>query len=194
MAESKSSRTVEARKRPRKPKGLQADRSPLLAVQASRVDDPHSASVQDRAQANPTVGRFQTGKILLFTSAQTHPAHWGQFWTVAAFIDLTTAYDTINHRRLLAKLVMLTDNVPLTKFIRTMLPNRRFKVEANRVHGEISESASHKAQCYPFCCSTCTPTTNHAQFPPTVSSTPTTCALPPNSRRSNRWRLTAPAE
>ena len=39
---SKSSRTVEARKRRRKPKELQADRSPLLAVQASREDDPHS--------------------------------------------------------------------------------------------------------------------------------------------------------
>ena len=49
----------------------------------------------------------------------------------AAFIDLTTAYDTIDHRRLLAKLVMLTDDVPLTMFIRTMLSNRRFKVELN---------------------------------------------------------------
>ena len=51
--------------------------------------------------------------------------------TGAAFIDLTAAYDTINHRRLLAKLVMLTDDVQLTKFIRTMLSNRRFKGELN---------------------------------------------------------------
>ena len=51
--------------------------------------------------------------------------------TGAAFIDLTAAYDTINHRRLLVKLLMLTDDVPLTKFIRTMLSNRRFKVELN---------------------------------------------------------------
>ena len=51
--------------------------------------------------------------------------------TGAAFIDLTAAYDTIIHRRLLAKLVILTDDVPLTKFIRTMLSNRRFKVELN---------------------------------------------------------------
>ena len=49
MAESKSSRTVEARKRCRKPKELQAD--PLFAVPAYREDDPHSPSVQDRAQA-----------------------------------------------------------------------------------------------------------------------------------------------
>ena len=53
--------------------------------------------------------------------------------TGAAFIDLTAAYDTINHRRLLAKLVMLTDDVPLTMFIRTMLSNRRFKVELNGI-------------------------------------------------------------
>ena len=51
--------------------------------------------------------------------------------TGAAFIDLTAAYDTINHRRLLAKLVMLTVDVQLTKFIRTMFSNRRFKVELN---------------------------------------------------------------
>ena len=51
--------------------------------------------------------------------------------TGAAFIDLTAAYDTINHRRLLVKLLMLTDDVPLTKFMRTMLSNRRFKVELN---------------------------------------------------------------
>ena len=62
MAESKNSRTVEARKRSRKPKELQADRSPLLAVQASREDDPHPPSVQDRAQTNPAPGRFQTDR------------------------------------------------------------------------------------------------------------------------------------
>ena len=51
--------------------------------------------------------------------------------TGAAFIDLTAAYGTINHLRLLVKLVMLIDDVPLTKFIRAMLSNRRFKVELN---------------------------------------------------------------
>ena len=51
--------------------------------------------------------------------------------TGAAIIHLTVAYDTINHRWLLAKFVMLTDDVSLTKFIRTMLSNRRFKVELN---------------------------------------------------------------
>ena len=62
-------------KDPESPKELQADRSPLLAVQASREDNPHSPSVQDRAQANPAAGRFQTGEIVLLTSAKPHPAH-----------------------------------------------------------------------------------------------------------------------
>ena len=79
MTESKSSRTVETRKISRKPKELQADRSPLLALQASREDDPHLPSVQDRAQAIPTAGRFHSGEIVLLTSAQPHPAHRGQF-------------------------------------------------------------------------------------------------------------------
>ena len=58
---------------PESPK-LQADRSPLPALPASREDDPHSPSVQDRAQANPAAGRFQTGEIVLLTSAQPHAA------------------------------------------------------------------------------------------------------------------------
>ena len=75
MAESKSIRTAEVRKRSRMPKELQANRSPLLALQASREHDPDSPSVQNRAQSNPTAGRFQTGEIVLLTSAQPHPAH-----------------------------------------------------------------------------------------------------------------------
>ena len=135
MAESKSSRTVEARKRSRKPKELQADRSPLLAVQASREDDPHPSSVQDRARLTPQQTGFRPGKsccsqVLNLTQHIEDGFELGQI-TGAEFIDLTAAYDTINHRRLLVKLVMLTDDVPLTKFIRTMLSNRRFKVELN---------------------------------------------------------------
>ena len=135
MAVSKSSRTVEARKRSRKPKELHADRSPLLAVQASREDDPHSPSVQDRAQANPQHACFRPGKsccsqVLNLTQHIEDGFELGQI-TGAAFIDLIAAYDTINHRRLFVKLVMLTDDVPLTESIRTMLSNRRFKVELN---------------------------------------------------------------
>ena len=146
-------------------------------------------------QAGFRLGKSCCSQVLNLTQHIEDGFELGQI-TGAPFIDLTAAYDTINHRRFLAKLVMLTDDVPLTMFIRTMLPNRRFKVElmANRVDGETSEMAFHKAQCYALCCSTCTPTTSHFQLPPTVSFTPTTCALPPNIICSNRWRIPSTAD
>ena len=70
-------------------------------------------------------------EVLNFTHHIEDGFELGQI-TGAALIDLTAAYDTINHRRFLAKLVIITDDVPLTKF---MLSNRRFKVELNGKHG-----------------------------------------------------------
>ena len=112
----------------------------------------------------------------------------------AAFFDLRASHDTISHRRLVDKLVMLTDDVPLTMLIRTTLSTRRFKVELNGKHSRWRNQRNGlpKAWWYPLCCSTCT--TSHFQLPPTFSSTPTTCALPANRRRSNRWRIASPAD
>ena len=81
-------------------------------------------------QAGFRPGKSCCSQVLNLTQHIEDGFELGQI-TGAAFIDLTAAYDTINHRRLLAKLVMLTDDVQLTKFIRTMLSNRRFKVELN---------------------------------------------------------------
>ena len=67
--------------------------------------------------------------------------------TGAAFIDLTAAYYTINHRRFLTKLVMLTDDVPLTKFIRTFLSNRQFKVELNGKQSRWRNQRNGLPQC-----------------------------------------------
>ena len=75
-------------------------------------------------------GKSCCSQVLNLTQHTEDGFELGQI-TGAAFIDLTAAYDTINHRRLLAKLVMLTNDVPLTMFIRTMLSNRRLKVELN---------------------------------------------------------------
>ena len=54
--------------------------------------------------------------------------------TGAAFFDLRASCDTISHRRLVGKLVMLTDDVPLTMLIRTTLSIRQFNVELNGKH------------------------------------------------------------
>ena len=136
MTESKSSRAVEARKRSRKPKELQADRSALLAVQTSRDDDiltPLQCKIEHRLipqQAGFRPGKSCCSHVLNLIQHIEDGFELGQI-SGAAFIDLTASYDTINHRRLLVKLVMPTDDVPLTKFIRTMQSNRRFNVKVN---------------------------------------------------------------
>ena len=81
-------------------------------------------------QAGFRPGKSCCSQVLNLTQHIEDGFELGQI-TGAAVIDLTAAYDTINHRWLLAKLVMLTDDVPLTMFIRTMLSNRGFKVELN---------------------------------------------------------------
>ena len=44
--------------------------------------------------------------------------------TGAVFVDLTAAYDTVNHRRLFTKILKMTKNPLLTKFLGVMLTNR----------------------------------------------------------------------
>ena len=75
--------------------------------------------------------------------------------TGAVFVDLSAVYDTVNHRRLLSKVLEMTGDVHLTDPIRTMLER---------------EVYWHR------CCSTSIPTTS--PYTPTLaaSSTQTTCA------------------
>ncbi|ERL96071.1 hypothetical protein D910_00932, partial [Dendroctonus ponderosae] len=49
--------------------------------------------------------------------------------TGAEFIDLTAAYDTINHKTLLIKVYKTTKDYRLTKAVQSILQNRRFYVE-----------------------------------------------------------------
>ena len=51
--------------------------------------------------------------------------------TGAVFVDLSAAYDTVNHRCLLSKVLEMTGDVQLTDLIRTMLENRRFFLVLN---------------------------------------------------------------
>ena len=46
--------------------------------------------------------------------------------TGAVFVDLTAANDAVNHRRLLTKILKMTKDHLLTKFLGVMLRNRRF--------------------------------------------------------------------
>lgn len=49
--------------------------------------------------------------------------------TGAVFIDLTAAYDTINHKTLFKKMYDITSDYNLTIFIAEMIRNRRYFVE-----------------------------------------------------------------
>ena len=51
--------------------------------------------------------------------------------TGTAFVDLSAAYDTVNHILLLIKLYGMTGDAEFTKLIGSMMKYRRFYVETN---------------------------------------------------------------
>ena len=51
--------------------------------------------------------------------------------TGTAFVDLSAAYDTVNHRLLIQKLYNITQDSALCRVIQNLLSNRRFYVELN---------------------------------------------------------------
>ena len=81
-------------------------------------------------QAGFRPGGSCTGQILRLTQHIEDGFEKGMV-TGAIFVDLSAAYDTINHRKLLHKLLEITKDSSLTKFTQTMLSNRRFYVILN---------------------------------------------------------------
>ena len=51
--------------------------------------------------------------------------------TDAAFVDISAAYNTVNHRLLIRNLYNFTEDSPLYRVIQNMLSSRRFYVELN---------------------------------------------------------------
>ena len=52
----------------------------------------------------------------------------------AAFVDLSAAYDIVNHRILIQKIFHTMRDIPLCRVIQTTLSSRRFYVQLNYEH------------------------------------------------------------
>ena len=79
-------------------------------------------------QAGFRPGKSCTGQLLNLTQLIEDGYEEGLI-TGAAFVDLSAAYDTVNHRILTRKLFEITQDVRLTELIQNMLSNRRFFVD-----------------------------------------------------------------
>ena len=81
-------------------------------------------------QAGFRPGRSCCGQVLNLTQ-HIEDGYENRMITGAVFVDLTAAYDTVNHRALLLKLAKTLKNSTIVKVIASLLNNRRFFVEMN---------------------------------------------------------------
>ena len=79
-------------------------------------------------QAGFRPGKSTTSQVLNLTQYIEDGYEKGMV-TGAVFVDLSAAYDTVNHRCLLHKIQELTGDIRLTELIESMLENRLFFVE-----------------------------------------------------------------
>ena len=70
-------------------------------------------------------------RSLLNLTQHTEDGYQRGIITGAAFVDLSAAYDTVNHRILIQKLYNTTQDSQLCRVFQNMLSNRRFYVELN---------------------------------------------------------------
>ena len=78
---------------------------------------------------------FRAGKSctsqLLYLTQYIEDGYEKSLTTGTVFVDLSAAYDTVNHRVLLTKLYGMTEDAEFSKLIASMMRNRRFYVELN---------------------------------------------------------------
>ena len=79
-------------------------------------------------QAGFRPGRSTCGQLLNLTQFIEDGFEEKQI-TGTVFVDLTAAYDTVNHKLLLLKVAKMTKNKKTVSIIRSLLENRRFFVE-----------------------------------------------------------------
>ena len=84
-------------------------------------------------QLTPDQAGFRPGRStcdqLLNLTQHIEDGYEDKLITGAVFVDLTAAYDTVNHRILLQKVAKITKNATAVKIVQSLLTNRRFYVE-----------------------------------------------------------------
>ena len=91
-------------------------------------------------QAGFRPGKSTTGQLLSLTK-NIEDGFERDVVKGTVFVDLSVAYDTISHKRLLNKISRMTSDVKFTDLIGNMLYNRRYFVELN---GQISRWRNQK--------------------------------------------------
>ena len=85
---------------------------------------------QIKEQASFRPGKSCTSQLLNLTQ-HIEDGYPESMITETAFVDLSAAYDTVNHRLLIHKLFNITQDSTLCRVIQNLLSNRRFYVELN---------------------------------------------------------------
>ena len=112
-------------------------------------------------QAGFRPGKSCTAQVLNLTQHIEDGFETGKI-TGIVLVDLSAAYDTVNHRRLLEKVYNMTRDYRLMCMIRTLLENRRFFVElgGKEVDGDHREMAYRRGVSLHHFYSTSTQTTS----------------------------------
>ena len=79
-------------------------------------------------QAGFRPGRYTCGQLLNLTQ-YIEDGYEGKQITGTVFVDLTAAYDAVNHKTLLLKVAQMIRNKKIVSIIQSLLENRRFFVE-----------------------------------------------------------------
>ena len=91
---------------------------------------PVVAQLLIKEQVGFRTGKSSTSKLLNLTQHIEDGYQRGMI-TDAAFVDLSAAYDTVNHIILIQKFYYITQDSPLCREIQNLLSSKRFYVELN---------------------------------------------------------------
>ena len=128
----------ETRKGTIEPEKLQTNFPIVSPLQTVRAPDTELSPVIEHVlipeQAGFRLNKSCTAQLLNLTQHIEDAFETGKI-TGVVLVDLSAAYDTVNHRRLLEKAYNMTMDYRLMCMIHTLLENRRFFVE---LAGKIS--------------------------------------------------------